>query len=212
MRGLYAIIDADFLERRGVPLLAFAERVISAKPAIVQLRAKRADARDILASLRQLRPISAGARVPLFANDRADLAVLGRCDGVHVGQDDLPVPDVRRVAPALRVGVSTHDEQQLSAAIALRPDYVAFGPVFATSSKARPDPIVGLDGLSRAAELCRRAAVPLVAIGGIDVHRAPEIARFAEMGAVISGLLPDGAGLDDVTACAAELHHALGGS
>ena len=211
MRGLYAIVDADFLERRSVPLVQFAERVISARPAAIQLRAKRAHASDILAWLRTLRRAAKAHGVPLFANDRPDLAVMSECDGVHVGQRDLDVQDVRRIAPRLRVGVSTHHEDELRAALAIRPDYVAFGPVFGTTSKECPEPAVGTEGLSRASELCKAAAVPLVAIGGIDRERAAEIAPLADMGAVISGLLPDGVDLNGVAAHAAALHRALGG-
>lgn len=212
MRGLYAIVDADFLERRAVPLVAFAERVISARPVAVQLRAKRAQARDILAWLRAIRPAASAHGVLLFANDRPDLAVLSGCDGVHVGQQDLDVRDVRRISPRLRVGVSTHDEDELCAAVALLPDYVAFGPVFETASKERPEPAVGVPALSRAAGICRAASIPLVAIGGIDEARAAEVAPLADMAAIISGLLPDGTGLDGVTTHAAALHRALGGA
>jgi thiamine-phosphate pyrophosphorylase len=212
MRGLYAIVDADFLERHGVPLVAFAERVISARPVAVQLRAKRAQARDILAWLRAIRPSASAHGVLLFANDRPDLAMLAGCDGVHVGQRDLGVEDVRRIAPRLRVGVSTHDEDELCAALELRPEYVAFGPIFGTTSKERSEPIVGVSALSRASVLCRAAEVPLVAIGGIDEGRAAEVSPLADMGAIISGLMPPGSSLEDVAARAAALHRALGGA
>jgi thiamine-phosphate pyrophosphorylase len=177
----------------------------------VQLRAKRAESRDILAWLRAIRPAASAHGVLLFANDRPDLAVLSGCDGVHVGQHDLDVRDVRRIAPRLRVGVSTHDEGELREALAFRPDYVAFGPVFATASKEQPEPVVGVEALARAADLCRAAAVPLVAIGGIDEARAPEVSPFADMGALISGLLPEGSNLDGVSARVEALHRALGG-
>jgi thiamine-phosphate pyrophosphorylase len=131
------------------------------------------------------------------------------CDGVHVGQDDLPVSDVRRFAPELRVGVSTHNEEQLEAALALNVDYVAFGPVFATKSKAQPDPTVGLDGLERAARAARARACPLVAIGGIDLDNAGSVAAHADLGAVISALWADDEGLDGVTARAKALASAL---
>lgn len=211
MRGLYAIVDSDFLAAQRVPLLAFAEQVIAARPAAVQLRAKRASARDILAWLESLTGWCSRASVPLFANDRPDLAVLAGCDGVHVGQEDLSPSDVRRFAPRLRVGVSTHDEAELREAIVGRPDYVAYGPVFPTSSKERPEPVVGTAGLRRAAEACREAGVPLVAIGGIELARAPEIAELAAMAAVIRGLLPE-TGLGGVARRVEELHRALGGS
>ncbi|HEX4337922.1 MAG TPA: thiamine phosphate synthase [Polyangiaceae bacterium] len=204
MRGLYAIVDVDFLNTAGVPLLPFAEAVLAGKPAALQLRAKNDAPRAVLRTLQALAPLCARAGVPLFANDRPDLAVLAHAAGVHVGQMDAPVVDVRAFAPSRRVGVSTHDPAQLGAALAAKPDYVAYGPVYATASKANPDPVVGLEGLAAAAARARAAGVPLVAIGGIDVARAHEVARFADLAAVISALLPP-AGLSAVTARVAEL-------
>lgn len=208
-RGLYPIIDVDALERRGIDSVGFALRVIGTRPPLVQLRAKRASARDTLALLGALRPPTRAAGVALFANDRPDLALLAGCDGVHVGQTDLPVEDVRRVAPGLLVGVSTHDAAQLAAALDARPDYVAFGPVFATRSKAAPDPPMGLDGLSRAADAARRAGVPLVAIGGIDADTAVEVGRLGAMAAVIGALLPSSVDLDEVAVRCRALAEAL---
>jgi thiamine-phosphate pyrophosphorylase len=211
VRGLYAIVDADFLQDHGVPLLDFAARVLSVRPAILQLRAKNATARETVSWLRALRPPCDAAGTLLFANDRPDLAVLARADGVHVGQDDFPIGEVRRFAPALRIGISTHDDGQLAAALEERPDYVAFGPVFSTTSKARPSPVVGLDALAAVHARARSAAVPLVAIGGIDLPRAPLVSERADMGAVISALLPD-EGLAGVTRRASALADALGGA
>jgi thiamine-phosphate pyrophosphorylase len=210
MRGLYAIIDADFLEGRGVPLVPFAERVLAGRPAIVQLRAKHASARKTLEWLRDLRPLCTSAGVRLFANDRPDLAILSHCDGVHVGQSDLPVAVVRQFAPDLSIGVSTHDEAELREALADHPAYVAYGPVFTTTSKERPDPVVGLARLETAAGIARGAGVPLVAIGGIDANRARDVAKFAALGAVISALLPE-SGLEGVTERVRELAVRLGG-
>lgn len=205
MRGLYAIIDADLLNAERVPLIPFAERLISARPSAVQLRAKHASPRDTLDSLRRLRELCTRVGVALFANDRPDLAVLARADGVHVGQEDPSVSDVRRFAPNLLVGVSTHHEEQLRAALADKPDYVAFGPVFPTNSKERPDPAVGVAALASAGKLCRAAEIPLVAIGGIDVDRAPLVAEHADLIAVIRALLPP-EGLDGVVERARALH------
>lgn len=210
MRGLYAIIDADFLEISEVPLLEFAERVLAGGPSVLQLRAKHASARMTLEWLRALRPLCTERRALLFANDRPDLAVLAGCDGVHVGQADLFARDVRTFSPSLRVGVSTHGEAELRAALSEHPDYVAYGPVFQTTSKEQPDDVVGIAGLARAGELCRRAGVPLVGIGGIDVARAPHVRAHADLGAVISALLPTG-GLAGVTARTRELSALLGG-
>src|SRR5882757_422247 len=123
MRGLYPIVDLDTLSRRNVAPLALAEAVLTARPPLLQLRAKHQAPRVVLDLLTQLKPLCARAGTLLFVNDRPDLALLAKVDGVHVGQDDLPLEALRRLPGKLRVGVSTHDEQQLASALALRPDY-----------------------------------------------------------------------------------------
>jgi thiamine-phosphate pyrophosphorylase len=204
VRGLYAIVDSDFLSSRGIDLVPFAEAVLRGRPALLQVRAKNEGAKTVLGWLRALRGPSRQSGTLLFANDRPDLAVLAGCDGVHVGQDDVSVADVRRFAPGLQVGVSTHDPVQLAAALDEAPSYVAFGPVFATASKVRPDPVVGVEGLREASLACRARGIPLVAIGGIDLARAAVVAAHADLIAVISALLPE-EGMSGVTARAAKL-------
>src|ERR1043165_8667517 len=108
MRGLYAIVDVTSLLRRHLPILEVARAVAAARPAALQLRAKDLAPREVLQLLRAIHPICRESGVPLFANDRPDLAMLAGCEGVHVGQGDLPVGIVRRIAPMLRIGVSTH--------------------------------------------------------------------------------------------------------
>ncbi len=206
-RGLYAIIDTDFLALRGIDPLEFAERVLAAQPALLQLRAKLLGARDALALARALQARCRARGVPLFVNDRPDLAILAEVSGVHLGQRDLSVADARRLAPGLAIGVSTHALDEVDRALEERPAYVAFGPVFATVSKLNPEPVVGLALLAEAARRCRRAAVPLVAIGGIDEARAVAVGKIADAGAVISALLP-AAGVAEVTQAAARLHGA----
>jgi thiamine-phosphate pyrophosphorylase len=219
VKGLYAIVDVDFLLQRGVEPLPFAEAVLAAHPAALQVRAKGAGARDTLALLRAVQARAAAARVPLFANDRPDLALLAGCTGVHLGQSDLSLADARRLGPELALGVSTHDLEQLDEVIATaattRPAYVAFGPIFHTSSKRDPEPVVGLPALAQAAQRCRAVRVPLLAIGGLSLARAAEVAAIADLGAVISALLPQELvpedGLRGVTRTAAALHAAFGG-
>ncbi|HXN31160.1 MAG TPA: thiamine phosphate synthase, partial [Polyangiaceae bacterium] len=121
---------------------------------------------------------------------RPDLAIFAGCDLAHVGQTDMPIERVRRLAPGLGVGVSTHTIEQLDAALAARPAYVAFGPVFETSTKAHPDPVVGLAALAEAHAHALAAGIPLVAIGGITLPRAHELVGLVEAAAVISALLP----------------------
>lgn len=218
MRGLYAIVDAGALAARDLDVVAFAEAVLDARPAAVQLRDKHGGARTVLDRLRVVAPIAARAGVPLFANDRPDLAVLAGCDGVHVGQDDLPVGHARELARRaghpLRIGLSTHDAVQIEAALADRPDYVAVGPIFATTSKDRPDPVVGLDRLAvhvrRVRE--RAPALPVVAIGGITMESAGAVGAIADAVAVIGALLPEGRGaraFDEVRARARAIHAAV---
>jgi thiamine-phosphate pyrophosphorylase len=210
VKGLYAIVDVDFLNQRGVDPLAFSDAVLAARPAALQLRAKAAGARDTLELLRAIQARASARGVPLFANDRPDLALLAGCRGVHLGQSDLPLADARRLAPELALGVSTHGLEQLGRALAERPAYVALGPIFQTSSKRDPDPVVGLEQLEEASRRCRAAGIPLLAIGGLSLDNAASVARWAELGAVISALLP-ASGLAGVSAAAAALHTALGG-
>jgi thiamine-phosphate pyrophosphorylase len=191
MQGLYAIADTRTLRARAIDIVAFARAILLARPAALQLRAKAEPPRDLLALLRTLSPLCREAGVPFVVNDRPDLAALAGCDYAHVGQDDLPMDRVRRMAPGLRVGLSTHTSEQLARALQARPEYVAYGPVFPTASKERPDPVVGLAGLREAAIAARRARVPLVAIGGITLATAVDVAAVADASAVISGLLPE---------------------
>ena len=204
---LYPIVDLDALSRANLDPLAFSERIVYAQPPLLQLRAKRTPARLSLEIARRLKALCRRFDVRFFVNDRPDLAVLAEADGVHVGQDDLSVSQVRSVAPGLQVGVSTHSIEQLSEALAERPSYVAFGPVFPTASKENPDPVVGLGALERARELAGAAGVRLVAIGGIDLERARLLSKLDVDAAVISALIAPT--LSEVEQRAAELDHVL---
>ncbi len=189
MRGLYAIVDAATLEKAQIKPLLFASALVSVKPAALQLRAKALPPSEILALLKALVPICREAGVPLIANDHADLAKKAGCWGVHIGQD-MTVEQVRRVDPHLHVGMSTHTTEQLTKALALRPSYVAYGPVFPTVSKHDAAPVVGIDGLKAASLLAKAASIPLVAIGGIREQNVDEIAKYADACALIGGLVP----------------------
>jgi thiamine-phosphate pyrophosphorylase len=128
--------------------------------------------------------------VRLFMNDRADLCLAAEFDGVHVGQDDLSPQAVRAIiGPDRWLGLSTHNPEQLREADLTSGDYLAIGPVFATTSKEKPDPVVGLEGVRRARALTRK---PLVAIGGITrANAASVIEAGADSVAVISDLLQE---------------------
>ncbi|HEY3235235.1 MAG TPA: thiamine phosphate synthase, partial [Polyangiaceae bacterium] len=208
MRGLYPIIDLDSLTALKLDPLEFAHAVLTARPELVQLRAKHASPRETLTLLRALRPACTRAGSLLFANDRPDLALLADCDGVHVGQDDLSVTEVRRIGPRLRIGVSTHNPVELEQALQAKPSYVAFGPVFATRSKGNPDPVVGFEALLDAAQRARAAGCALVAIGGVDLEHASQIQSAEIAGAVIGGLLPPDGDIEKVATLAQSLQSA----
>lgn len=209
--GLYAIVDVDSLKRAGREALPFAEQILAAGAlSALQLRAKSLGAGVLLPLARELAERCERAGVTFFVNDRPDVAVLSGARGVHVGTEDLPVSEVRRFAPALLVGTSTHTDGDVTEALSTDADYVAFGPVFATVSKHDHAPVTGLGALRAVASRCASAGRPLVAIGGITLENASLVrAAGATCGAVISALLVEEA---RVTDNARALHVALGGA
>jgi thiamine-phosphate pyrophosphorylase len=183
---LYPILDpACFPDAPG--MFAAAEELAASGVTLLQYRHKFGSARRIIGQARELRE-RLGAAVKLIINDRADLCVAAQCDGLHIGQDDLSPESARHIiGPSRWLGVSTHNPEQLAEADKTPADYLAIGPVFGTSSKANPDPVVGLEGVRRARELTRK---PLVAIGGITRANARSVIDAgADAVAVISDLL-----------------------
>ncbi len=226
VRGLYAIVDAQACTNRGLELLRVAQAILLAQPACLQLRAKNEEPRTVLGQLRALRAAqralsersatqTGSPPTLIFGNDRPDVADLAGCDGVHLGQHDLPISQARRFAPGLKLGISTHDSAQLKQALKELPDYVAFGPVFETGSKQDPDPVVGLQGLAQAHAECRAARIPLVAIGGVTLDNAAQVAQNSDSAAVIGALLPGSEVTQPytwITQQCRRLHAALGGA
>ncbi len=186
---LYAIVDVACFSGRDVAgvLVEFTQELLAGGVTLIQYRNKKGSAREMLSQARELRRATAG-RATLIMNDRADLCLAAGCDGVHVGQDDLSPTAARAVVGDLRwVGVSTHSVGQVNAAAQPSIDYIAIGPVFTTSKKDDPDPVVGLEGVRAA-----RAATgkPLVAIGGITRENCRAVMEAgADSVAVISDLL-----------------------
>ncbi len=183
---LYAILDV-VLAMASAELIAFAEELRAGGCSLLQYRNKSGSTRVMLEQARELKK-HLGDPVRLIMNDRADLCMAADFGGVHVGQDDLSAESVRKIiGPDRWLGVSTHNPEQLREADLTTADYLAIGPVFATSSKHRPDPVVGLEGVRRARQLTRK---PLVAIGGITrANAASVIEAGADSVAVISDLL-----------------------
>jgi thiamine-phosphate pyrophosphorylase len=183
---LYAILDSSQFADMSA-LCASAQELVAGGVTLLQYRNKSGNAHQMLQQARELKrclPVS----VKLIMNDRADLCLAAGFDGVHVGQDDLSPEGARTVIGNTRwLGVSTHNPEQLSAADQTPADYLAIGPVFATGSKANPDPVIGLDGVRQARGITRK---PLVAIGGITRANCREVMESgADAVAVISDLL-----------------------
>jgi thiamine-phosphate pyrophosphorylase len=187
---LYAIVDP---QRAGAYALSdLARAVANGGATLVQLRDKLSDTRHLIDEARAIKNALIPSGVPLLINDRVDVALASSADGVHVGQDDMGIEDVRRLlGPKAIIGLSIKTIAQAEAAPTDLLDYVGIGGVFATSSKKNPDPPIGVYGLARIAGVFRRRApkLPLVAIAGIEAGNAADvIAAGADGIAVISAL------------------------
>jgi thiamine-phosphate pyrophosphorylase len=184
---LYPIVDGGCFST-SEDMAGFAGELVAAGCTLLQYRNKNVDTRVMLEQARELKRRVGGGMVKLIMNDRADLCLMAQFDGTHVGQHDPSPESVRGIIGDGRwLGVSTHNPKQLQEGELTSADYLAIGPVFATSSKERPDPVVGLEGLRRARQLTPK---PLVAIGGITrANAASVIEAGADSVAVISDLL-----------------------
>jgi thiamine-phosphate pyrophosphorylase len=186
---LYAIADRAALDARGMSVSEFAREMAWAGVGLLQYRDKGGTPQEVLLAAAEIAAGFAGVDATLILNDRADLALLAGW-GVHVGHLDMRPGDVRSVVGAAVVGVSTHNDAQVIGAAAGAADYVAIGPVFATTSKADTEPVVGLEGVRRARALTKK---PLVAIGGITRENARSVIEAgADSVAVIGALLVAG--------------------
>jgi thiamine-phosphate pyrophosphorylase len=168
---LYPILDASCLPsfERGAYLTRLVCDLESAGIILLQYRNKQGSQEEILSDAAVIRK-AATSVISLILNDYPELAMRAEFDGVHVGQTDVSSMEARAIVGTEKiVGISTHNRIQLEAADAMPVDYIAIGPVFATSSKQNPDPVVGLDGVREARSLTKK---PLVAIGGITLENA----------------------------------------
>ena len=193
LNGLYVILDPD--ASRGRSLLDTLKQAADGGARIFQYRDKTS---SMLAAYRQavrLRQAATDAGARFLVNDRCDLALAVDADGVHLGQDDLPLEMARAIMGAGKlIGISTHTDAQVAAATRAGADYLGFGPIFPPGSKRDHDPVVGIDGLRRIRPL---TSLPVFAIGGITLdHVRPLIEAGASGVAVISAL----AHAQDVTA------------
>lgn len=189
LQPLTPIVDVDLCRLKGLEPLALLDAFLAGGARFVQLRDKTARTGPLvaLADAAVGRARDAGAQ--LIVNDRADVAQISGADGVHVGQDDLPVEDVRRIVGLQAiVGVSTHDQDQVDRALETSATYIAVGPIYGTRTKDTGYSARGLDLVRYA--VSRAGDRPIVAIGGITLERAPEpLSAGAASVAVISDLL-----------------------
>lgn len=200
---LYAIVDPARLGSRS--LSDAGRALIEGGVTLIQYRDKHSPAREIYEnSLRMVECVRAAGGI-FIVNDRADIARAVEADGVHVGQGDLPVELARGVVgPGRWVGCSAHDLTQVREADMSSADYVAFGPVFPTASKEKPDPVVGLEGVSAARQATGK---PLIAIGGITVENVRSV---MDAGADAVAVIQDLLSAADIAARAREFLKALG--
>ena len=182
--AFYPLVDTGY----GLPATAVAEAILEAGARILQFRHKGFFSRQVFEEAEKIASLCRGAGALFVMNDRADIAMLLDA-GLHLGQDDLPPADARRIMPPDRIiGFSTHNADQLRAGDREPVDYLAIGPIFGTTSKQNPDPVIGIDQL-RALRLLTRK--PLVAIGGINRKTAPAVfAAGADSVAIIGDLYP----------------------
>jgi thiamine-phosphate pyrophosphorylase len=168
IRGFYAVLDRD--DEALAEALVSSARVLQVR---IKPRRGRPDPAEVVRIARMARRICDAVGAALIVNDRIDVALAAGADGVHLGQADLPIGEARRISRDLWIGISTHDLAQVRAACEVGADYLGFGPVFATATKANPDPVQGIAGLRAA--VTAAAGRPVVAIGGITAANVDDI-------------------------------------
>ncbi|ACY12656.1 thiamine phosphate synthase [Haliangium ochraceum] len=181
LTGFYSILDSD--DEQLARLLVRPVEQGGAGATVMQVRVKPPEpvsVAELLKVARMARSVTARAGALLVVDDHIDVALSVDADGVHLGQDDLPLVEARALVERWRperpflIGVSTHNRAQVEAAVRGGADYLGFGPVYATSSKRNPDPVQGIPGLQEAVQAA--GATPIVAIGGITPERAEQVA------------------------------------
>jgi thiamine-phosphate pyrophosphorylase len=182
LQRLYTFADASF----GDPV-RLAEALFNAGARIIQVRNKMGSARELLEQVERILSFAPhGAEI--IVNDRVDVALIAGAGGVHLGQDDVPPVEARRILGLdPMIGFSTHNLEQAMQAEKLPVDYVAVGPIFLTTTKEKPDPVVGLENLNA---ICQAIRKPVIAIGGIKLENAEDVLKAgATSVAVMSDVL-----------------------
>lgn len=199
---LYALTDARL--SLGRPLADVAQALLDAGVRILQYREKKLKAGQMLEECRLLRRLTREAGACFIVNDHIDIAMLVEADGVHIGQEDLPLPEVRRlVGPKMIIGLSTHTPEQARAAVAAGADYIGVGPIFATQTK---EDVVDPVGFGYLDWVAANISLPFVAIGGIKAQNIVEVVRH---GAQCCALVSELVGAPDIRERVAAVRRAM---
>ncbi|MEO6051876.1 MAG: thiamine phosphate synthase [Pyrinomonadaceae bacterium] len=191
---IYPITDARL---SGLSHAEQVEKLIAGGAKIIQLREKHASPRDFYASAAKAVLIAKENGVKIIINDRVDIALALKADGVHLGQDDMPPEEARLILGERAImGLSTHTVEQVRTASVLPLDYIAIGPIFPTRTKENPDAVVGLAGLVKIREII--PGMPIAAIGGINEENLLFVLDAgADAVAVIGAIVSDGAKIEE---------------
>ncbi len=182
---LYAILDPELIRDRAIDVVL--GELLRAGAKILQLRAKSLTAKEFLALAQFVRGQTASYQCRLIVNDRADIAMACQADGVHLGQDDLPLRAGRKLLGSKIIGISTHDVEQALQAQSDGADYIGFGPMFGSQTKNTGYSARGIDMLK---DIRTAATIPIVAIGGINEQNISQVWRAgADSAAIISDIL-----------------------
>jgi thiamine-phosphate pyrophosphorylase len=186
LHGVYLILDAAWASR--CSLLEVMREAMDAGIQMIQYRDKTGSMQEAYARVKALRDLAPRGKTLFIVNDRCDLALSVEADGVHLGQHDLPIELARAILPAdMLIGLSTHSPDQVKEADRQRPDYVGFGPIRTTGTKADHEPVVGVEGMRAIRSL---TTLPVFAIGGIVPDLVPSLLQAGADGvAVASGIL-----------------------
>jgi len=181
VKGFYAIIDTSLVSSDRI--CEVAGQILSSGVKILQLRAKGLASGEFLLIARKMKRLCAKNKTLFIVNDRADIAIASEADGLHIGQADIPVEEVRALlGEDIIIGLSTHSLAEAERACGTSADYISFGPIFSTTTKEKAEPTLGLSALKEARSLVEK---PLVAIGGISEKTLPDILQCGVDGAAL---------------------------
>lgn len=195
VKGLYAIIDNSI--RPDISNIEIVKRVLAGGARTVQLRGKGLSSKELLSQAREIRELSRETGAIFIVNDRADIALLSDADGVHLGQDDLPVSEARRILGRGKlIGISTHNIEQAVKAEQEGADYIGFGPIFETKTKADAKEAKGLPALM---EIREKVEIPVVAIGGINLENLHEVMSAGTSGVAVMSAIVKAEDIEEAT-------------